>query len=321
MDDVPVFEKEKDARAWLVARAIDRAVAPFLGFLSTNSTLRLRDYLADAAQTHPVVRLLASRATRELAPKQEEEQPLREAAKKRGKEGDEKPPATAKAKRVKREPAIENLPPLTRGDYDSYALKVIVPVAKEVATRAGRGKDKDFVDGLIREGWLVAVQVEKNWDRTKGAFSTFLWGCVQNRLINEAKLSRNVRERPVSNVWVNDLTEDDAGDRDPIEAFENTLDMMAGSWFLGFFSEKELPPDEQAERAEQFEDLRRAMEELEPRERQLLGLVFSEETPVLQAARQMGIPESTARLHLEQAIGDLRKILTKKTNIVPFRPR
>ena len=46
---------------------------------------------------------------------------------------------------------------------------------------------------------------------------------------------------------------------------------------------------------------------LSERERQPLALVYNEETPVLEASRRMGIPESTARFQLGEAIGGLRK--------------
>jgi RNA polymerase sigma-70 factor (ECF subfamily) len=130
-------------------------------------------------------------------------------------------------------------------------------------------------DDLLAETWLQAFTARRSFDPTLGTARGWLFGVARNVLL--LHLRRADRSTPVPAPEV----------ADPWQAVDQRLDASA------------LAPQ-----------LRRALADLPPEERELMLLIAWEQLTPSEAATVVGIPAGTARSRLHRARGRLRERLT-----------
>jgi RNA polymerase sigma factor (sigma-70 family) len=298
----PAFPTLKDARAWLREHTVAEAASPFEAWLLPAELEDLLDYLDTAFATHPVVRTLATRASKELVPPAAPA--LREAAKKPG--HDDAIPLEPHAAAPRFERGLVGKPDLGREDYHDATLSVIKAVARHVAKTWKR----DDVDDLIGEGWLVAVEIAPHWDGTQASYSTYLWTRVRARLINYANRAQHRRERPCG-VWGEDVRQPHLAANDAVGKLREGLDAMATSYVMGLAQEPETP-EAALLRAKLQDEIRAACANLPDRQRKILRLVYEEDVPLKAAAGAMGISYPTALREHHEAQRSLHAVLSQR---------
>jgi RNA polymerase sigma factor (sigma-70 family) len=303
----PHFEKQKDAAAWVVAGAIDDAVEPFLTLLSDAGVDELREILADAAATHPVFTVLLSRAAQTVMPVREEAPRLREAARL-----EDRIPKVDKEK-PERDHALVGEPDLERPEYYNASIGVIKRLAGLVAEKSRAPKKGELRDTLVREGWVVACEVHKDWDRSKASYSTFLWRFVRARMINFAKRGSNWREVSAG-AYFDTLEDKHLHATDAVGRFHEAMNNAATSVAFGFAEAPETPEDS-VSRVRDGGTARAALGTLDERAQKLLALVFGEGMSVRAAAIKLEMKETTARELHDRSIEELRKLVGESSNV------
>ena len=316
--DLPHFEKEKDARAWIVEDAIREATEPFLSILSDVGIADLRDVLEDAAETHPILRVFATRAARALLPIVEPA-PLREAARRRGNDEPDDRGVPREPPRKLRDLALTGMPDLSKPDYYEASIGVIKSLAARIALKSRAPAKGAFRDDLVQQGWLCACEVCTRWDATKSAYSTYLWRCVRASMIDYAKKGSNWRDRPAGCVL--DTMADPAKERgsEPVKRFREAMHTAAASFAFGWVEEP--TPEQALMRVRDRETARACVKKLDPRAQELLQLVYVEGMELAPAGAKLGMPKSTAQDVHEKAIRDMRNMLGASSNVRALRPK
>ena len=159
----PHFDKEKEARAWIVEDAIREATEPFLPILTDVGIADLRDVLEDAAASHPILRVFATRAAKALLP-HVEAAPLREAARRRGKDDlDDFGVPKAPPPKI-RDAALSGMPDLSKPEFYDPTIAVIKTLAARVAEKSRAPVKGPFRDELVQEGWRCTCEVCSKWE-------------------------------------------------------------------------------------------------------------------------------------------------------------
>jgi len=164
------------------------------------------------------------------------------------------------------------------GDRDAFSA-LVSRYQKLVSSVAWRyGVRQEEIEDLVSE---VFFKVFRNLHqyRPEHPFSTWLYRLAANHVLDHGRRARREAGRT--------------------EMPEQVRDTAAG-------------PDERAEGTERMLLVRSALDELKPRYRKVLFLVYVEGMRVEEAARTLGLPQGTIKSRLKRGRDALRKILMRR---------
>jgi len=165
-----------------------------------------------------------------------------------------------------------------RGDRNAYA-ELVTWYQKLVASVAWRyGVRQEEIEDVVSEVFFKAY---RNLDRYRPEhpFSTWLYRLAANHVVDHGRRTR----RRGQDVELSDRLDDPAPD-----------------------------PGEQAATHERAAIVRSALEELRPRYREVLFLVYVEGFKVEEAARTLGLPQGTIKSRLLRGREAMRKTLVRR---------
>jgi RNA polymerase sigma factor (sigma-70 family) len=303
------FKTRAEARAWLVPDAIEHAVAPFEGVWGEPAVRELRAFLERACATHPRLRTFATRAADALVEIDEAARLLKAAAK-----NDDEPRAPIAVRPAVPELPYEGAPDLAKPALYATTMRIIKSLANDFA----KGSGYDFND-LVGIGWVVAVEIAPKWDKTKAAYETYLWRCVEGRMRDAVMKSSHRFEKPSGGIHCDDLR-DDKKTKDHEGFFRRAVDATATSFVLvRAFAPNQ--PDDDASTRELVGRLRAAMDSLREEKRALIEKIYFRGETLDSARLELGLKDSTARLMHQQALLELRAFLEGSTNLITLRPK
>ena len=314
----PQFDKEKEARAWIVEDAIREATEPFLPILTDVGIADLRDVLEDAAASHPILRVFATRAAKALLPQVEPEE-RREAARRRGKDDlDDFGVSKAPPPKI-RDAALSGMPDLSKPEFYDPTIAIIKTLAARVAEKSRAPVKGPFRDELVQEGWRCTCEVCSKWDSTKSAYTTYIWRCVRATMIDYAKKGSNWRDRPAGCVV--DTMDDPTKERstDAVKRFREAMRTAAASFAFGWAEAS--TPEEALIRVRDREAVRACVKKLDARSQALLALIYVEGMELAPAGAKLDMPKSTAQDIHKRALRDLADMLAASSNVRALRPR
>jgi RNA polymerase sigma factor (sigma-70 family) len=316
------FTSLKDAKQFVRARAVERALVPLLGVLRPAEIAEVRDFLDDLTTTHPLVRTLATRAAKQVfAPFAA---PLRAAARlddhDECEEADDnlarEIPDVPIARHDRELPLPEGAVDLGRPEYYQASRRVIEALATQVTSKWTHPYEE-----LVREGWLVAVEIAPDWDRSRARYTTYLWRHVRTRLIDVAKKASNAREMPASAIYVDDFGKGEEIPEDAVDRFDEAVSLAAMSYALGFENGPLANPEEQLERIRERDQVRAAIASLDDRSRRIIELVYFEGHDLREAGAALGVSYATVRRDHGEALGALQAHLSGSSKVVPLAAR
>ena len=165
-----------------------------------------------------------------------------------------------------------------QGDGDAYA-ELVTRYQKLVASVAWRyGVKREEIEDVVSEVFFKAYSNLSRY-RPQHPFSTWLYRLAANHVVDHG---RRARRRGQS-----------------VELDERLDDPAPG-------------PGEQSAERERVEIVRAALNELKPRYREVMFLVYIEGFRVEEAARTLGLPQGTIKSRLMRGREAMRKILARQ---------
>ncbi len=307
-----MFDTLKEARVWLSADAIAEAVLPFRTFLAPAHVDRLAAFLDDAIATHPALRTFATRAAKtHVIPVVRE---IRAAA--REPEDEEPIPLGTSIRETEPDPFLLGKPDIRRKEFITESISIVKGVARDVARKWGRTD----IDDMVNEGWIAAIEHAPNWDGTKSAYKSFLWGRVHARLTNYAKRAYHRREKLLA-TWGDDVAPAMFDEHEAEPQFREAVGCFATSAMLTLVTSAPDAPDDEIQRAATCETVRAAWDALPQRQAKVLHLALDGEGMELkEVATVVGISYATVKRDNHVALKTLRKKLAGSSNVRPLRP-
>ncbi len=167
---------------------------------------------------------------------------------------------------------------ILRGDRDSFGI-LVGRYEKLVASVAWRyGARSEEIEDVVSEVFIKAYRNLHQY-RPDHPFSTWLYRLAANHVVDHGRRRRRQPTR--------------------VDLPEQLDDPRPG-------------PGERVERDERAGLVRRALDELKPRYREVMFLVYIEGLPVEETARMLGLPQGTVKSRLLRGREALRKLLARR---------
>jgi RNA polymerase sigma-70 factor (ECF subfamily) len=146
------------------------------------------------------------------------------------------------------------------------------------------GHDETEAEDVLQTTYLKIISGRANFEG-RSSFKTWVFGVIR-RTAQEAVRRSQTENRRTLRLVRDDLEDDSA-----------------------------VPPDRELSRAQSAEALRRAMEELSQRQREVLHLVFYQDLSISEAADVLGISLGSARTHYQRGKDRLRDLLREGESV------
>lgn len=204
------------------------------------------------------------------------------------------------------------------------------------------------LDDLVSAGSIGLINAADNFDASRGlAFSTFALPRIRGAMLDDLRSQdcvprsarRKARALNAAREMVSQRTTQRPDDRAVATELNVKVDAvwqwdadLAAAQHVSFdalpdedangrspwqFASDAQPADESVTREETAAELRRAIEQLPPRERQILALYYYEELTQQQVAQILGVTESRVSQIRSQAVARLRTIMRTSGTVTP----